>query len=200
MQARLRKRLGREGGFDSDGIRQIRPRSAVQALAGAGTALLIGAATPVGGSPFYDVALLAETGSVTDRGEAIADIKSEVSVNELGRVAFLAQADGVSNVLLADGVDPPVNLSLAPEGVQHAFPQVNNVDQVVCRELRAGKSVVRLWHASSPGFGELITSTLGPWTFVTLPTLSNVAGPGEQPLVAFVGKVADLDPALFVME
>src|SRR5262245_23902597 len=141
-------------------------------------------------SVFYDLEVLAKTGDQTATGETINSIDPLISMNDNGRVAFVADVSGSSgtgsSVLVDDGASPSSLISFAnPNSLRtFAFPQINNAGQVVVRDRIStlNDSFVRTWDSNNPGQFNIVAGTneTAGDTFdsVTLPTIANDGGVG----------------------
>jgi len=162
------------------------------------TALLLNQRTALGLSPLYEYAVIAREGMHTSHGEYIAGIRPEVSVNEHGWVAFIATMETGSNLFAGLAPYDPVNISMSKDERQFGFPQINNQDVIVSRELLSGNSAVRIWRVKNPGdFTLLASSTLSAFSQLTLPTIGNTPFANSQPLVGFLGREGDLPFAYY---
>jgi len=143
-------------------------------------------------SPLYEYTVIAHEGMHTVEGEYIAGIKPEVSVNEHGWVAFIGTIDSGNQLMVGREALNPLNLSQSPGGRNFGYPQINNHNRVVSRELYAGNSIVRVWNVRNPGAYNIIAST-APSVFsqLTNPTLGNTLLPTTSPNVGFLGRVGD---------
>ena len=161
--------------------------------------VVIGSPHPVlGHNPMYSYTVIAEEGLVTGSGELISAIEPMVSINEEGQVAFIGRVNDGDQLFV--GRDPldPVNLSQSPEGRNFDFPQINNRNRIVTRDLYNGQSLVRVWNLHNPGDYTIIaSSTLSAFSQLTLPTIGNTALQTTSPLVGFLGRVGDLPFAFF---
>ena len=171
-----------------------------------GVPMMLSIAVPrLAASPFYEFTIIAEDGSLAPSGGVLSGIEPNVSVNERGEVAFIGKvptgvpAQLMEQLLVGFNALAPENISLSPSARNFDFPQINNQGRVVTRELAGGYSVVRVWDAGNPGAFSLIQSSTANSVFsqVTLPALGDTTRPADRPLVPFLGRVADLDFALY---
>jgi len=149
-------------------------------------------------NPIYEYTVVAREGMTTPAGERVLGIKPEVSINERGWMVFVADMDPGSNLIVARSTDEMRNISRSRDDRQFTFPQINNQNVVVARELMAGQGVIRTWRAANPGDSSIIASTtLSPFSQLTVPTLGNTDLPNDKPLVGFLGRVEDLPFAFY---
>lgn len=149
--------------------------------------------------PTYHYDVVAADGMSTSDGFTLVAIESEVSVNEVGRVAFTARIGDGDQLVVGRHAADLRNISRAPAGRNFSYPQINNQDWVITRELLSGNSAIRRWDARNPGAGHLVASTtLSAFTQVSNPVLANFAerNPAE-PFVAYLGRPYDLTFSLF---
>lgn len=95
------------------------------------------AAPAAGRSPFYELELLAETGS----GTGFTTIGDGVSINDNGTVAFSASVSGGDGVFVTDGIAAPRNLAsafLSPTRSFRETVQINNEGSVIARSRKSG--------------------------------------------------------------
>jgi hypothetical protein len=162
------------------------------------TLLLLTSQGVRGSSVLYDFSLIARQGMTTVDGYHIEGISPEVSVNEYGNVAFIATMGPGSNLMVGRDTNSLRNISRSTDARFYGFPQINNQNVVVTRELMGGGGVVRTWRASNPGEFTILASTaLSQFTQFTVPTLGNTDLPEHHPLVGFLGRVSDLPFAYF---
>lgn len=160
--------------------------------------VLVGASAVHGLSPLYEYSLIAREGMATVEGDPLIGIGPEVSVNEGGWVAFVARMDPGSNLIVGQSTNDLRNISRSHDARNFGFPQINNQNVVVTRELLGGRSVVHTWRATNPGDHTVIASTaLSQFTQLTIPTLGNTERASDPPLVGFLGRVSDLEFAYY---
>jgi hypothetical protein len=134
--------------------------------------------------------VLAKTGDQTSTGETINSIDPSISINDNGRVAFVADVSGASgagSALLADdGATATTLISFSnPSSIRtFAFPQINNAGQVAVRDRVStlNDSFIRTWDSNNPGQFNVVAGTNEAagdmFDSVTLPTLGNDGGVG----------------------
>ncbi|MCB1098564.1 MAG: IPT/TIG domain-containing protein [Verrucomicrobiae bacterium] len=147
-------------------------------------------------SPFYDFTVIAEEGEATPAGEVLGDIEANVSVNDLGQVAFIGSVDDIEQVFVGNLTRAPLNVSQTPRTTNMDFPQINNRGLVVERELWSGNGAIQLWDVRNPGTAFLLvadTFRMG-LTQLTLPVLGNgdLTRADIAPLVGYLGRESDL--------
>ena len=137
-------------------------------------------------NPMYHYTVIAEDGQALATGETISTIEPYVSVNESGHVAFIAKIDTGDQLLVGWNEIDPFNVSQSPTERNFDFPQINNQNRIVTRELRSGNSLIRVWNLNNPAAFTLIASTtLSAFSQVTIPTIGNTKEPADQYLVGF---------------
>ena len=113
-------------------------------------------------SNFYDYSVIAKSGETTTAGDTIANFSSnDVSINDSGRVAFIASLSGPnatgSAVVVGDGGSlpggAPVTIGQNPLGHVYGFPQINIDNIVVAKETGGGYSWIRTWDSNNAGGG-----------------------------------------------
>ena len=157
---------------------------------------VLGPQSVQGRSVLYDYTLVAQEGwSVSGRG--LREISPEVSVNEDGNVALVAFTDPGSNLFVGRNAESLRCISGSTDARFYGFPQINNHNVVVTRELLGGRSVVRTWSIASGQVTIVASTALSDFTQLTVPTLGNSALANDHPLVGFLGRVSDLPFAYF---
>ena len=163
------------------------------------------APTPSEGSIFYDFTVIAADNSPAPGGGVLTGVEPNVSVNEDGEVAFIASVptgtppQPMEQLLLGFDALAPVNISRSPSARNFDFPQINNQGLIVDRELAGGFSVIRVWDSRLPGRFNLIQSTTRQSDFsqLTLPGISDTPTFLDEPLVSFIGRIADTTFGLY---
>lgn len=149
-------------------------------------------------NPIYQYTVVAAGGMSTSDGHVLAGIESDVSVNEQGRVAFIARIGNGEQLIVGRTPADLRNLSRSPDGRNFSFPQINDRDLVVTRELYAGQGVIRVWNAHNPGaFNIVASTTLSPFSQLTCPTIGNGTMGGIPWVAGYLGRLYDLDFAYY---
>ncbi|MGD9635429.1 MAG: Calx-beta domain-containing protein, partial [Pirellulales bacterium] len=110
----------------------------------------------------YDFDVMARTGETDNLGESIQTISGNVSINDSGRVAFVADvAETIgtrSAVLVSDGLVPAKTSFPSNTGSRSfGFPQINNSNVVIARDIGSNTFFVREWDSeTSPGVFETV--------------------------------------------
>lgn len=132
-------------------------------------------------------------------GYLVKEISPEVSVNEHGNVALIASSDPGpgSNLFVGRGGSSLNCVSESKDARFFGFPQINNQNIVVTRELMGGRSAVRTWRLADEGYTLLASTALSEFTQLTGPTLGNTAEWEFPPLVGFLGRLGDEPFAYF---
>lgn len=145
-------------------------------------ALILFGAAPLGAqSPYYDVDILAKAGDITQDGDTITDIRRQVSVNDAGKVAFVATLDEYtgSHLLVVSKGQRPRRISTNTDGRSFAFPQINDTDKIVARDFFGSDASqnqsfnsLKLWdELLGNEFGLLASST--EFEAILAPSLAN---------------------------
>ena len=143
-------------------------------------------------SVFYDYDVVAKVGDVTSASDAIASFVPETSVNDDGRVAFVANVTGANGagtaVITGDAVNPlkRITFDSVTTGRKYSFPQIANDNQVLAAESISGSTFIRTWdsNAASPSNTifvrdtDKIPGTTTPYDSVILPSRANDGGIG----------------------
>ncbi len=116
---------------------------------------------------FYDYDVIARAGStVTVAGDTISSFVGETSVNDNGRVAFIANvtgANGNGRAVIASpaGIGQVQKITFANPSTARNFDiaQITNDNKVVTTDSISGARLLRTWDANSPGNFTLITRT-----------------------------------------
>lgn len=149
-------------------------------------------------SPIYQYTVVAAEGMTTSDGFTLGGIESEVSINEQARLAFTARIGNGDQLVVGRTQADLRNLSRSPDGRNFSYPQINDRDLVVTRELSAGQGVIRVWDTHNPGsFSNVVSTTLSPFSQVTCPTIANGTRGGSPWLVGYLGRLYDLDFAYY---
>jgi hypothetical protein len=144
-------------------------------------------------SPFYEWSVVAKKGDQTSVGETIEGIDPEVSVNENGLVVFVGNFKGGSDVIAGTGRTNLQNLTWSVSRnrlANYDFPQINNLNRVVVRELREGRSAIMWMDVAAPGNRVIVADAnygASPFVQVTLPVLAN-QNPNQPPFIGFIGR------------
>jgi hypothetical protein len=159
-------------------------------------------------SAFYDYDVLASTGTATTAGDTISSFKGETSINDDGRVAFVANVTGPngngSAIITADGHSTPVKISFPNPSAARSydFAQIANDNLVVSKDGISGTNLVRTWNALSPASNTIIVRDGDPsppinvpYDIVQLPTRSNDGNTGFIGLVGSSTSVYTRGPA-----
>jgi hypothetical protein len=149
-------------------------------------------------SAFYDYDVIASAGSVTTAGDTISSFKGETSINDDGRVAFVANVTGPNGngnaIIAADGHSTPVKISFANPSAarRYDFAQITNDNLVVSTDSISGVDLVRTWSALAPVSNTIIVKDGDPsppinvpYDIVQLPSRANDGNTG------FVGTVGN---------
>ena len=126
--------------------------------------------------PFYDFDLIAKEGSRPLNGERVFGLRREVSINESGRVVFIARYFRGSGVITR-GIDAGLeSLSFGDdelEATDYQFPIINSDGKVVARRIREDRTQVRLFDAENPTTEVDVVYAPPPPNLVSLPALAN---------------------------
>jgi hypothetical protein len=151
-------------------------------------------------SVYYDYDVVAKAGdAVSPDGDTITSFEPETSINDDGRVAFVANVTGGvgtgTAVVTGDAVNPlkKVSFQSVASGRRYSFPQIANDNQVLAAESISDSTFIRTWDATAATPTNTIlvrdseTAPDGflPYDFVILPSRANDGG------VAYVGEVGD---------
>ena len=145
-------------------------------------------------SIYYDYNVMASTGDVTTTGDTISSFKGETSINDNGRVAFVANVTGANGngtaVITANGIGSPVKISFANPSTarQYDFAQITTDNLVVSKDLISGSDFVRTWNALSPGSNSIIVKDGDPSPTPIVPyEIVQIASRAEDGNTSFVG-------------
>src|SRR3954454_18828428 len=146
-------------------------------------------------SVFYDYKVVAQVGdSVAPDNDIITSFNPETSINDDGRVAFVANVSGLGTALITtDGVNSPKKVSFTSVSAarRYSFPQIANDNQVLAAESISGSTFIRTWdsNAATPTNSILVRNTDKapdvnlPYDSVILPSRANDGG------IAYVGLI-----------
>jgi hypothetical protein len=146
-------------------------------------------------SPFYEWQTIAKKGDTTNLGETITGFDPEVSVNEKGKVAFVAAFSKGSDVVVGNAVDPLQNLTWSAalgRFTNYDFAMINNQDRVVARDMNNGVMGLMWLDVNAPGQRNVFVGChISDFSQLTLPVIANELS-SARPYFAFLGRVEDL--------
>jgi hypothetical protein len=154
-------------------------------------------------SIYYDYNVMASVGDVTTAGDTISSFKGETSINDNGRVAFVANVTGANGngnaIITSTGIGAPVKISFAnpASGRSYDFAQITNDNLVVSKDAISNTDLVRTWNALSPGSNSIIVKDGDPSPTPILPyEIVQIASRAEDGNTSFVGTVGN--PSVYV--
>jgi hypothetical protein len=112
---------------------------------------------------FYDFNVLAQTGS-----NGLIDIEPAASINDLGKVAFVASQSLGQSIYIADDSSSPVIVSFADPTSSRTYGrelQINNSNQIAAQDRVLGGTVgyrLRTWDGNNPGTFEILSRGTSP--------------------------------------
>ncbi|HUT09612.1 MAG TPA: hypothetical protein VMY42_03885 [Thermoguttaceae bacterium] len=115
---------------------------------------------------FYDFDVLAQTGQ-----NGLTSIENAVSINDSGKVAFVAErAEGQSVFVADNGGSAPTVVSFANPSIDRSYGrevQINNNNQVAAQDRLAGNpmgTLTRIWDGNTTGSNTVIGFGFSPQT------------------------------------
>jgi hypothetical protein len=143
-------------------------------------------------SVFYDFSVIAQTGQA-----GLTSIGTSASINDLGKVAFVANQSAGQSVYVGDGSSPPRVISFASPTSNRTYGQevqINNSDEVSAVDIVSGGiplRLARIWNADSPGSNTIIArSSTPPIDSRYFDGLGNFTSINNDGQLAFAGLVS----------
>jgi hypothetical protein len=135
---------------------------------------------------FYDLDVVAGTGA-----NGLTDIEPAVSINDSGKVAFVASQSAGQSIYTAGLGSPPTVVSFANPSSTRTYGrelQINNSGQVAAIDIVSAQRRARIWDANSPGTSRIIASSSIPRAASDhFDGLGSFASLNNEGLLAFAG-------------